>query len=297
MKKPEFRRNFIKRSMLAIAGFFGIQTRVFPRTKESDHSSASVDEDLPNDTLKTIHDLRTTHGNFSDKEISNNEIEIIKKACIRAANSSNMQTYSIILIRDKELMREVCGYVGSCLMLFNVDYNRLISSAKVLALDYYPDNMTNFITASINTSIATQTATIAARSLGIDSLLTNGIHRGDMERQWKLLGLPEKSCFPLIALVLGYADRKPEYMMGRLDGKSIFHDTKYHTLTKEDLDKITQKYDDPNIHLGLNQNYKDNGYDHYQEWLYKEWLSGNSKPTTEETQIFTQLRKRNFMDI
>ena len=125
--------------------------------------------------------------------------------------------------------------------------------------------MTNFVTASINTSIAAQTATIAARSLGIYSLLTNGIHRGDMERQWKLLGLPEKSCFPIIALVLGYADRKPEYLMGRLDGKGIFHDTKYHTLTKEDLDEITQKYDDPNVHLGLNQNYKDNGYDHYQE--------------------------------
>jgi len=297
MKKPLFRRNFIKRSILAIAGFFGIQANALPGSNSIDRSQRSFEGELPNDTLKTIQDLRTTHGNFSDKEISEEDIELIKNACIRAANSSNMQTYSIIVIRDRELMREVCGYVGSCLMLFNVDYNRLISSAESLALKYYPDNMTNFVTASINTSIAAQTATIAARSLGIDSLLTNGIHRGDMERQWKLLGLPEKSCFPLIALVLGYADRKPEYLVGRLDGKSIFHNTKYHTLTKDELDEITQIYDNPDLHLGLNQNYKDNGHDHYQEWLYKEWLTGNSIPTTDETQIYAQLRKRNFIDI
>ena len=32
--------------------------------------------------------------------------------------------------------------------------------------------------------LAVQTAVIAAKSLGIDSLLTNGVHRGDMERLW-----------------------------------------------------------------------------------------------------------------
>ncbi len=33
-------------------------------------------------------------------------------------------------------------------------------------------------------------AAIAARPLGIDYLITNGIHRGNMERVWNLLDLP-----------------------------------------------------------------------------------------------------------
>ena len=78
--------------------------------------------------------------------------------------------------------------------------------------------MEAFVTGSTNTILAAQTAVIAAKSLGIDSLLTNGVHRGDMERLWEMLGLPRQYCFPLIALVLGYAAKEPAYQKGRLSG-------------------------------------------------------------------------------
>jgi len=297
MKQNFVRRNFLKQGLLAIAGTIFLKNSSQAKTIEIDaYSGPTMRKNEPNETIKTILNLNTTHGNFNEKEIPQNEVDLIKKSCIRAANSSNMQTYSIMEIRDRELMKKICGYSGSCLLLFNVDYNRLITNAKTLDVPYHVDNSTAFITGSINASFAAQTATIAAQSMGIGALTTNGIHRGDMERLWKILELPEKSCIPLIALVLGYADKEPEYNKGRLSGKGIFHGEKYHHLSKKESKKIIEQYDDSSSHLGLNPDWKKDGHKHYLEWLFKKWLGRSAKPTTQETQLFSQLKKRGFVE-
>lgn len=298
MKHNLVRRNMLKNSLFTLLGivFFKNLARANPAKTDAFSGSTLTDEPV-NDTLRTIQNLYTTHGNFSDREVSDENLALIKEACIRAANSSNMQTYSIVVVKDRDLMQKVCGYRGSCMMLFNVDYNRLLSSAESLGLTYYPDNMTSFITAGINTSITAQTATIAARSLGIDTLLTNGIHRGNMERLWQLLGLPEKYCMPLIALVLGYADQQPDHKVGRLTGKGIFHDKSYQKLSNEEITGINSQYDDPSRHLGLYDDWKKEGHEHYLEWLFKVWLKRDSAPTESETQLFTQLQKRGFVEL
>ena len=164
-----------------------------------------------NETCKTIHSLRTTHGNFSEQAISSEDLQTILNACVRAANASARQSYSIVVVEDKAVMKKVCGFVGSKALLFCADYNRLIDTAAHLGHGFAADGVVPFVTASTDTILAAQTAAIAARSLGIDSLFTNGIHRGDMSRVYELLDLPEAHCFPLIMLVLGYANRESEY--------------------------------------------------------------------------------------
>ena len=293
MKTQSNRRNFIQTAAIMATGLFSAR---LVNAKPSSPDGLSFGENPSNDTLKTIHKLHTTHGNFSAKEIPAEEIETIKKACVRAANSSNMQTYSIVEVWDKPLMKDVCGYTGSCLLLFCVDYNRLIASSESLNLPYYPGDMTAFVTASINTSIAAQTAVIAARSLEIDALLTNGIHRGNIDRHWDLLNLPEKHCMPLIALVMGYADTKPDHFEGRLDGTGIFHQKSYQMPNAEELEEITAKYDDPELHLGLNPDWKEQGNEHYLQWLFEKWLGRDAKPKEQDTQLFAQLKKRGFVE-
>lgn len=294
MKTQSNRRNFIQKTLFIASGV--LSSKLISANSYSSKNEINNGE-TSNETLETIHNLHTTHGNFSSKEIPDNEIEQVRLASIKAANSSNMQTYSIIEIRDKELMKSVCGYTGSCLLLYCVDYNRLIESAESLGLSYFPGDMTAFVTGSINTSIAAQTAVIAARSLGIDSLLTNGIHRGNIDRHWNLLNLPEKHCMPLIALVLGYADQEPDHIVGRLDGKEIFHQQTYQKPDAEALEKITAKYDDPKLHLGLNPTWQEQGYEHYLEWLFKKWLGRDAKPKDAETQLYQQLKKRGFVEM
>jgi hypothetical protein len=149
---------------------------------------------------------------------------------------------------------------------------------------------------SVPLILAAQTAVIAAKSLGIDSLLTNGIHRGDMERVWKILDLPGEHCFPMIALVLGYPTEEPKHDKGRLDGIGVIHEETYRRPTEEELKEITRKYDDKEAHIALNEEWDKEGYAHFQDWLYKYWLGGASKPTSGETQMLKLLKRSGYVE-
>jgi nitroreductase len=297
MSEKLLRRLFLKQSAL-LGGALLLpasgQRKALARPSEKE---AASDSGSPmNETLKTLASLRTTHGNFKDQPIPDDQIELILKSSLRAANASNLQSYSIIVVKDRQKIKNICGYVGSCLFLYCVDYTRLKASAEFLGYEYHPDGIEGFITGSTGTILAVQSAVVAARSLGIDTLTTNGIHRGNMQRVWDILELPETHCYPLIALVFGYATEEPSYQMGRLDGPGVVHYEKYQKLTKEQTAAITAKYDDKNQHLGLYDDWDKNGYKHYQDWLYKDWMRVG-KPLEEESQMFKLLKKSGFVDL
>jgi nitroreductase len=291
------RRSFLQQTALAGGGLLFLAAGSGRLGAES---AAAGGADIPptpaNDTLKTIRSLRTIHGNFLDKPLPEPALQTILQASVRAACASNNQSYSIIVVKDCKMMKDVCGYRGGCLLVYCADYNRIKASAESLGYRYDPSTIENFVTASINTLLAAQTAVIAARSLGIDSLLTNGIHRGDMERLWPLLDLPPTHCFPVIALVLGYPTQEPTHRMGRLDGPGVIHQDKYHRLTKEEVAEITRQYDDKERHLGLNEDWDTQGYKHYLDWYFKAWVGRNNQPVTEETQMLRLLKRSGFVE-
>ena len=231
-----------------------------------------------NETLNTIHNMRTIHGNFSSQEIKDEDLNTILDACVCAANASARQSYSIVVVKERDLMKKLTGFAGSRALVFCVDFNRIIDTANHLNHSFSADWIVPFITGCTDTNLAAQTAAIAAKSLEIDSLFTNGIHRGDMKRVYDLLGLPEKYCFPLIALILGYPNKEPDYFKGRLNGPGIVHHNKYHRLTHDELDEIVRQYDDPDRHLALNEMWKKGKFDHYLDWLYEVWSVRGVKP-------------------
>lgn len=288
-KKSNNRRAFLKQGALLGGGLLLVRPDAQPATAQGQAQPA-------NETLKTIANLRTIHGNFLDKAIPEAAIQQILQASVRAANAANAQSYSIVVVKDRSLMQQVCTYRGGCMLLYCVDYNRLRASAESLGHPYFPDTITDFVTASINAAFAAQTAVIAAGSLGLDCLTTNGIHRGDMERVWKLLDLPQTHCFPLIAVVLGYPAQEPEHRAGRLDGAGVIHDGKYRRLTKDQVKEITRKYDDSQQHLALDDTWKTEGYKHYLDWYFQA-RAGRAKPTEKETQMLRLLKRSGFVEL
>jgi nitroreductase len=290
MNTKKNRRDFLKNSALLSSGAILGQAH-------SLHAAAPEKQAPPaNETLKTLHKLRTIHGNFTERAVPDEQIEQILGASIRAANSSNMQTYSIVVVKDRRKMKQVCQYEGGCLLLYCVDYNRLKAGASSLGHPFYPDSIVHFVTACINTAFAAQTAVIAARSLGLDCLTTNGIHRGNMERVWNLLELPAEHCFPLIAVVIGHPTQEPDHLRGRLGGVGVIHRETYHKSTSEELEAIARQYDDKERHIALNDNWGQQGHQHYLDWLFKVWLKRDAEPTEEETQMLAMLKRCGFVE-
>jgi nitroreductase len=206
-QKTASRRRFVRGSVALTGGLLTLPGLPVEAAEPGGEAAA-------NETLRTIHSLRSIHGDFSTREVSDADVKTILDASVRAANASNMQSYSIVVSRDPEKIQKLTTYRAGCMLLYCADYTRLIDTAAHLGYEYHADNLESFITSSTNTILAAQTALIAAKSLGVDSLLTNGIHRGDAERIWTILDLPQQSCFPLIALLLGYPNHEPSYKRG-----------------------------------------------------------------------------------
>lgn len=226
-----------------------------------------------NETIAVIQSLKTVR-NFSDKNIPEEQLSLILKSCVNAATASARQTYSIIVVDDKVVMKEI-GYVGNKMLIFCVDFNRVIDAAEYLEFQYKHEvPIVDFITGSTDTILAAQTAAIAAKSLGIDSFFSNCIHRGNISRIYNLLNLPEKYCFPLIALILGYSEEKKSKLTskGRLIGPGVIHLSKYQRLNERELKNIVLEYDSEEKHfLSLISDWREKGYKHYLEYFYEKW--------------------------
>lgn len=248
-----------------------------------------------NPTLITIHDLHTTHGNFADRPLPDADLQTVLDASVRAGSASNMQSYSIIVVTDREMMKNVCGYQSSALLLYCIDTNRMTDLACHLGCRFSVDPAWLGTTGAVDTIMAAQTAVLAAQSLGIDSLFTNGIHRGDPERVFKALDLPERNCLPLIALLLGYADKPAAKRKGRLSGPGIVHHGKYHRLSATACDAVVAEYDDPRRHLGLIKDWRKKGSAHYLEWLFTKWARPFDAATEPPSAMSGTLHKHGFI--
>lgn len=248
-----------------------------------------------NETLKTIHSLRTIHGNFSSQDIKDEDMNAILNACVKAPNASARQSYSIIVVKDREKMKKLSGYAGSRTLIFCVDYNRIINTAEHMNHSFSVGGVIPFVTGSTDTILAAQTAAIAAKSLGIDTMFTNGIHRGNMNRVFELLELPDKHCFPLIALILGYPDQEPDHQKGRLKGKGIVHNETYQNLSGEELGELVNYYNAPENSMWLSEEWKKQGLKSYLDWFYTTWSARGPKPEG-KTQMAQLLEQAGFME-
>ncbi|NHJ86682.1 MAG: nitroreductase [Asgard group archaeon] len=245
-----------------------------------------------NETLKTIHNLKSVRE-YSEKEIPKNILDQILNASIQAANASARQNYSIIVVDDKELLKNYF-YNANKGLLYCVDYTRLTETAKHLGYSYDPSNIQEFITGSTDTILAAQTAIIAAKSLGIDSLFTNSIHRTPFDKLYKDFNLPDEFCFPLIALCLGYAKNELGPKKGRLT-IGVIHYNKHKKVTPKEIDQIVEAYANEDNHLGQpKERYAEIGVKDYYEFFFTKWTRPRNPERIKD--YYDRLKKAHFLE-
>jgi FMN reductase [NAD(P)H] len=243
-----------------------------------------------NETLQTIMQLRSERQ-FTEKPIDKEDLETILEASIRTANSSSRQAYSIIVITDQKKIPIICGFRGAALLVYCVDQNRLMDIAGYMKQDYEMGTTMDFLSGGTDAVLAAQTAVIAATSLGIDSLITNGVLRQNFHRSYELLNLPKERCFPMIGVVLGYSASKEKHYKERLRNGVIHYDT-YQHMTDQQIEEEIKRFDDPEGKIGLTtySQWEKMGYAHYYEWFYQVWNKRS------EDCVYPILREVKFMD-
>lgn len=167
----------------------------------------------------------------------------ILAAGIRASSSGNMQSYSIIVTRDRAIrerlyephMEQNMVLDAPVLLTFCADFNRM---RQWLDLSNAPDNFDNFMSfmiAAIDATLVSQNVALAAEARGL-GICYMGSTLASCDRIGEILQMP-KSVFPVVGFSLGYPDEDPA-PRDRLPMQGLIHDEVYQPQSAEQIREI-----------------------------------------------------------
>ena len=184
-----------------------------------------------NETLKTMAAHRSIRK-FKKDAIPDELLNDILNGSRQASTSSNLQAYSIIIIKDqskKDKLAELSGnqpWVSWCPVFLVIcpDLHRLEKVAKRQGYDSNDKYIETFIVATVDATLVAQNILTAAESYGLGGVMIGGIRNNPAEVS-ELLGLPDK-VYPLMGMCLGYPDQKP-MVKPRFQPEIVIHQEQY----------------------------------------------------------------------
>ena len=207
-----------------------------------------------NEILKTInnrHSLRT----YSERVISDENMNLIINSAMRSPTAGNMMLYSILEVEDQRIKEKL---VKSCdnqpfiakaplVLLFLADYQRWMDYFAVSDVESYrfgeklsdrTPQEGDLLLACCDALIAVQTAVIAAESIGIGSCYIGDIME-NFEFHKELFTLPRYT-FPVTMLCFGYPKENyhPKELTPRFPQQYIHFRNQYRRLNKTDFDEM-----------------------------------------------------------
>ncbi len=195
---------------------------------------------------------------FKDEPVSEDMLGEILAAARRAPTSSNMQAYSIMVIRDpqtKSKLADLAGgqsHIEKCpvFLAFCADLARLEQTCEIHDVTMN-NNLESFVIATVDASLVGMSAQTGAESLGLGAVMVGGM-RNHPEKVAALLDLPP-SVYVVYGMSLGWPEKVPP-QKPRLPEELVIHHEKY---TSTDPKPLIQQYDDQlEQHyesLGINQ--------------------------------------------
>ncbi|WP_352223960.1 nitroreductase family protein [Bacillus sp. SM2101] len=195
-----------------------------------------------------IHGHRSIRE-YEDKEVSQELLEKILEAGIRASSSGNMQPYSIIVTKDKELKKKLYSahmdqsmvVDAPILLTFCADFNRM---RKWLTLNDAPvhfDNFMSFMIGAIDATLVAQNCALAAEDAGL-GICYMGSTLANCDQIGKLLNLPP-NVVPVVGYSLGYPAENPA-PRDRLPKQGLVHYEKYQDYSNDDILDIYKERDE-----------------------------------------------------
>lgn len=194
------------------------------------------------DTLDLIRRHRSIRR-YRPDPIPDDLLTEVLDAGVRASSSGNMQTYSIIVTRDRALREQLYGphmeqsmvLDAPALLTFCADFRRM---RHWLRLSDAPDNFDNFMSfliAAIDATLVSQNVALAAEARGL-GLCYMGSTLANCDQIGRILRLPP-GVFPVVGYSLGWPDEDPA-PRDRLPLSGIVHDETYHDYSDDGIRDI-----------------------------------------------------------
>ena len=203
----------------------------------------------------SILELIHRHGSvrhYKPDPVPSEMVETVVAAAQRSSTSSNLQMMSVVAVTDAEKRKrlaELCGnqsHIAEApvFMAWCADLSRLDRVCELRGYKQVAEYVENFLLAAVDTAIASQTAALAAESLGLGICYIGSI-RNNPQAVIELLALPHL-VFPVTGMTVGWPSAAPR-LRPRLAVKAVLHWETY----QRDQDQALRDYDRAMVETGI----------------------------------------------
>jgi nitroreductase len=185
-------------------------------------------------TSGLIEDLgrRVSVRSYTDQPVEDATIDTVLKAAFRAPTSSNIQSYSVIVVRNQDTKDKLSVVTGNqkhvkatpVFLAFCADLTRIESALKRHGHTIAGNNLEVGLVSSIDAALVGMSAYLAARSLGLAGVMIGAV-RNDAVKTAEILGLP-KHVYCVFGMCLGWPDDVPP-QKPRMDFDAVVHRERY----------------------------------------------------------------------
>jgi len=196
------------------------------------------------ETLNRHASIRAFNGDPVPEEM----VLAILNAARRSPTSSNMQTYSIIVVRDQQTRRELAVLAGNqshieqcdVFVGFLADTHRLGMAAEMHGRELARSLETTLV-ATVDAALVGMSVQTAAESFGLGAVMIGGM-RNYPQKVADLLGFPP-GVFMVYGMSIGWPayGARPEPLKPRLPQELVIHKEQY---SAADPRPLISRYDD-----------------------------------------------------
>ncbi len=197
----------------------------------NDPSPPAARRTVTSETIEVLHN-RVSVRKYSDKPVDDAMIDAVLEAAFRAPTSSNIQSYTVIVVRDEETKKQLSVTTGNqrhvaetpVFLAFCADITRIEDALKRNGHTIDDNNMEMGLVASIDASLAGMAAYLAADSLGLKGVMIGGVRNNPVEVA-RILDMPPR-VYCVFGMCLGWPDQAPP-QKPRMDFDSMVHRERY----------------------------------------------------------------------
>lgn len=210
--------------------------------------SETLTRPLTSDTIETLAN-RVSVRAFTDEPVTDEQVDAVLKAAFRAPTSSNIQSYSVIVVRDPETLEKLSVITAGqkhvknapVFLAFCADLTRIDTAVRGKGGNMDSNNLETGLVSSIDAALVGMSAYLAADSLGMKGVMIGAVRNNALETA-KALGLPRR-VYCVFGMVLGWPAKVPQ-QKPRMDYPAVVHYERYgRTKSGGKVDPAVAAYD------------------------------------------------------
>ena len=208
--------------------------------------SSDVVPELTSETIALLQ-KRVSVRQFTDAPVSEQAIEAVLSAAFRAPTSSNIQAYSVVVVRDPDIKQKLSVITNNqkhvlttpVFLAFCADLTNISNALEERGHTIADNNLEVGLVSSIDAALVGMSTYLAAESVGLKGVMIGAV-RNDAVATAKALGLPPR-VYCVFGMCLGWPAEVPP-QKPRMDFARMVHYESY-GLRRDDRDSATAAAD------------------------------------------------------